>query len=68
MIADQPSHLHRLSGKGHRLTISSHNFREKLMRVRQVFAPSPVMHHEKPSAHSFFHRMHGIAGDGLLNL
>jgi len=42
---------------------------EVISRSRyENFAFGPIMHHEEPSAHFFFRRVHGIARDGLLNL
>ena len=38
------------------------------MGRRQRFTLGPIMHHKKPSAHSFFRCMQGVAGNSLLNL
>ena len=38
------------------------------MGICQKFAFRAIMHHEKPTAHSLFSRMHGIASDRLLDL
>jgi hypothetical protein len=42
--------------------------RQEITGVWQGFAFGSIMHHKKPSAHSLFCGMHGIAGDALLNL
>ena len=67
-IADKAGRLHRLRCKRHRFAIGTQHVRQELVRVWQGFAFGPIMHHEEPSAHSLFRRMHGIARDSLLNL
>jgi IS30 family transposase len=68
VVADEAGRLHRLRRQCHRLAIGTQNMRQKFVGIGQQFAFRPVMHHEQPSAHSFFRRMHGIASDGLLDL
>jgi hypothetical protein len=41
---------------------------QKLVRVCQLFAIGPVMHHKEPPANPFPSRVHAIARDRLLNL
>src|SRR5665213_2056712 len=67
-IADEPSILHRLRRKCYRLSIGTQYVRKKLVRVGEIFAFGPIMHHEQPPAHSLLGRMQSIAGDGLLDL
>ena len=38
------------------------------MRIRESFATRAIMHHQKPSAHPLFRRVHRIACDSLLDL
>ena len=38
------------------------------MGIGQVFALGPIMHHQQPAAQALFHRMQGIARDGLHDL
>ena len=68
VVADEAGRLHRLRRQCHRLPIGTQDMRQKLVGIGQQFAFRSIMHHEQPSAHSFFRRMHGIASDGLLDL
>ena len=53
-LADKPGRLHGLRGERHRLPIGTQNMGQELMRIRQGFSFCPIMHHEKPPAHTFF--------------
>jgi hypothetical protein len=67
-IADKASRLQGLRGKRHGFAIGAQHVRQKLVRVWEGFTFGSIMHHEEPSAHSLLRRMHGIAGDSLLDL
>ena len=67
-IADKAGRLHQLRRKRHCLAIGPQDVRQEFVGVCQEFAFRAIMHHEKPTAHSLFGRMHGIASDRLLDL
>ena len=67
-IVDKAGLLHRLRCKRHRFAIGTQHVRQELVRVWQVCAIGPIMHHKEPSAYSLFRCMQGIARDSLLNL
>src|SRR5471032_2358476 len=67
-ITDQAGGLHRLCCERHGLAIGAQHMRQELVRVLQGFSFGTIVHHEEPSAHSLLRRMHGVAGDSLLNL
>jgi hypothetical protein len=67
-IVDKAGLLHRLRCKRHRFAIGTQHVRQELVRVWQLCAIGPIMHHKEPSAYSLFRCMQGIARDSLLNL
>ena len=68
VVADEAGRLHGLCRQCHRLPIGAQDMRQKFVGIGQQFDFRPVMHHEKPTAHSFFRRVYGIASDSLLDL
>jgi hypothetical protein len=68
VVADEAGRLHRLRRKRYGFTVSAQDLRQEFMRIRKRLAFRAVVHHQKPSAHSFFRRMHRIARDRLLHL
>ncbi len=56
-IADERTILQRLGSKRDRRSVRSQDSREKLVRIGQRLASSPIVHHEKPATYPLFYCM-----------